>query len=288
MLKNIFSILLTSVLATKVLSIPIEQILPEKAGDGILCYLPPITTKKQRECLELNGYFHEESIKMKISGYCEEFATCFLPTPPEAIKDINQCVKFKYIPVPETYSFIETVKILDTFYDHFHYQLASYETIPTLTTSTTTTTTLSSIKIPKTTQSSIKISTKTLASSKLPLPTLSTKSFKILPVTTTTTITTTTTKIPPTLSITSTKCIPSIVTIIEKEAVTVTQRETVTVSLNAKSATNSSITVNDSKDETISCGDKWAQCGGKGYNGSTCCKTGLNCHEINEYYSFCQ
>ena len=56
--------------------------------------------------------------------------------------------------------------------------------------------------------------------------------------------------------------------------VTVTIRETVTVYGNQQG--------NDSQ-----CADKWAQCGGIGFNGPTCCKSGSSCQKLNDYYSQC-
>ncbi|KAG4090661.1 hypothetical protein H8356DRAFT_1052784 [Neocallimastix lanati (nom. inval.)] len=35
------------------------------------------------------------------------------------------------------------------------------------------------------------------------------------------------------------------------------------------------------------CAGKWAQCGGKMFNGPTCCKSGFTCHKFNEYFSQC-
>jgi len=46
-------------------------------------------------------------------------------------------------------------------------------------------------------------------------------------------------------------------------------------------------TQNNNVVENNNCGDKWAQCGGIGFNGSLCCKNGLNCQEINQYLSQC-
>ncbi|KAG4083197.1 hypothetical protein H8356DRAFT_1750283 [Neocallimastix lanati (nom. inval.)] len=114
---------------------------------------------------------------------------------------------------------------------------------------------------PKTTLSSI-----TLPPSTVSLPTKK--------VTTTTTTTTTNSLIP----VTSSKCIPVFVTVTEKEEITITQKETITVTVE-EGPTN---VVDDSK-----CGSQWTQCGGIGYNGETCCKSGLTCKEVSKYYSQC-
>ena len=78
------------------------------------------------------------------------------------------------------------------------------------------------------------------------------------------------TKIPPT----STKCLPVTVTVTEK--VTITDKVTVTV--------YSSEPTNQSQGN---CAAKWAQCGGIGFSGPTCCEQGTTCHEVNSYYSQC-
>jgi hypothetical protein len=227
MFNNIKSILLINILALKVLSIPVESTstdfsLPEKTGGRILCYLPDLYTEKKRECWDLNGYYHEESIHMKESGECEEFATCFLPYSSEEKKNKgdSQCVKFTYgknndniycsilyseVPVPESYSFMEKIKILDTFYDHFHYKSVSMD------------------EIEKTTN----------------------------------------TLVP------------------EEEPVTVSEKETATL------YKNSAVTTIKDKDDS-QCVGQWFQCGGEGFKGPTCCKSGLTCRKMNKYFSYCQ
>ncbi|ORX63336.1 hypothetical protein BCR32DRAFT_213759 [Anaeromyces robustus] len=35
------------------------------------------------------------------------------------------------------------------------------------------------------------------------------------------------------------------------------------------------------------CSAKWAQCGGVGFNGPTCCESGTTCRKMNKYYSYC-
>jgi len=35
------------------------------------------------------------------------------------------------------------------------------------------------------------------------------------------------------------------------------------------------------------CASKWAQCGGEGYNGPTCCESGSKCTKYNKYFSQC-
>jgi len=90
---------------------------------------------------------------------------------------------------------------------------------------------------------------------------------------TSSTKTTTTTKTTKTLPNISTSCIPDITTITVTDNETVTVKETVTVTVKSNS---------DNK-----CAEKWAQCGGQGYNGPTCCQSGSTCREINKYYSQC-
>jgi len=75
-----------------------------------------------------------------------------------------------------------------------------------------------------------------------------------------------------------TKCLPVTVTITEKE--TITKKETITVTVKL-GATN----VNDQ--DQNQCGSKYEQCGGMNFNGPTCCKSGLTCRRVNEYYSQC-
>ncbi|TPX12823.1 uncharacterized protein E0L32_006703 [Thyridium curvatum] len=40
-------------------------------------------------------------------------------------------------------------------------------------------------------------------------------------------------------------------------------------------------------DERQNCGSQWAQCGGIGFNGPTCCASGSTCVKQNDYYSQC-
>jgi hypothetical protein len=35
------------------------------------------------------------------------------------------------------------------------------------------------------------------------------------------------------------------------------------------------------------CAARWAQCGGQGWSGSTCCQSGSTCTASNEWYSQC-
>ena len=123
---------------------------------------------------------------------------------------------------------------------------------------------------------------------RLPTTTFRTKTTtKTIPTTTTTTTTTTTKTVPTTTTTTTTttktvptttlptKCIPKTVTVTDREVVTV--KETVTV------------TVEEPVPTQIyeRCAGKWAQCGGVGFNGPTCCESGLTCKEISQYYSQC-
>jgi len=95
---------------------------------------------------------------------------------------------------------------------------------------------------------------------------------KTIPTTTTTTTTTTT-------AITSTKCLPVTITVTEKEKKTITEKETVTVTIQSGPT--------DEPVDDTRCVSKWAQCGGVGYNGPTCCQSGSTCRELNKYFSQC-
>jgi len=128
--------------------------------------------------------------------------------------------------------------------------------------------------------SCLETSTATSTSTKIPPPVITSTSASA----------TTTTKIPPPISTSSssvttssssssTKCLPVYVTVTEKDTVTVTKKETVTVTIGG---TKTPISTNESQ-----CAEKWAQCGGVGFSGPTCCKSGSTCHEINKYYSQC-
>merc|ERR1712187_15729 len=39
---------------------------------------------------------------------------------------------------------------------------------------------------------------------------------------------------------------------------------------------------------TGTCAEAWEQCGGQGWQGSTCCASGLTCAEQNEWFSMCK
>jgi len=60
----------------------------------------------------------------------------------------------------------------------------------------------------------------------------------------------------------------------------VTLKETATVTLKEEST---SAAEKDYKN----CASKWAQCGGIGFKGPTCCKSGSTCHKISDYYHQC-
>ncbi|ORX81420.1 hypothetical protein BCR32DRAFT_327305 [Anaeromyces robustus] len=92
-----------------------------------------------------------------------------------------------------------------------------------------------------------------------------------------TTTTTTTAKTIPT----TTKCISGTITITEKEEETVTLRETITVTINGEKTSTAE------KEDDKNCASQWAQCGGTDYNGPKCCKSGLICQKISNYYSQC-
>merc|ERR1712187_171247 len=39
---------------------------------------------------------------------------------------------------------------------------------------------------------------------------------------------------------------------------------------------------------TGTCAEAWEQCGGQGWQGSTCCASGLTCAVLNEWFSMCE
>ena len=111
--------------------------------------------KKQRECEALNGLYYEETFVMKKTGDCETFRTCFLPMTSE-IKDISKCIKlddknihcslsFTDLQIPDNYSFMESVELLNTFYLSLNYKPATTSEInPTKTISSSSTSTFTS------------------------------------------------------------------------------------------------------------------------------------------------
>lgn len=66
-----------------------------------------------------------------------------------------------------------------------------------------------------------------------------------------------------------------------KKAIIIKKRAVPSIFSNVSNNGSESIT-DDSK-----CVNKWAQCGGIGYTGPTCCQDGLTCHKINKYFSQC-
>jgi len=98
-----------------------------------------------------------------------------------------------------------------------------------------------------------------------------------IPITITTTTTTTVNSPVVSTSVKTTKCIPEIITITEKDISTVTEKETVTVT----------VYEDDTPADDSQCASKWAQCGGTGFKGPTCCQSGTTCRKLNEYYSQC-
>jgi len=120
--------------------------------------------------------------------------------------------------------------------------------------------------------------TKSISSESLTTSTTTTTTESPVTITTTTTtespvISTTTTK--------TTKCIPEVITITEKDRTTVTEKETVTVTV----YDNDTPTTEPNNDS--SCAAKWAQCGGVGFKGPTCCQSGSTCRQLNDYYHQC-
>jgi len=159
------------------------------------------------------------------------------------------------------------------------------KTVPTSTTTTKTvpTSTTTTKTVPTSTTTTKTVPTSTTTTKTVPTSTTTTKT---IPTSTTTTKTvptsTTTTKTVPTSTTTtktvpiSTKCLPITKTVTVKE--TITKKEIVTVTVKV-TPTN----VVDDKN----CASKYAQCGGVGFNGPTCCQSGSTCHEVNKYYTQC-
>ena len=68
-------------------------------------------------------------------------------------------------------------------------------------------------------------------------------------------------------------CIPVTLTVTKKVKETITKKETVTVTVTVPTP-------------DAQCAAKYAQCGGIGYNGPTCCQSGT-CQKLSDYYSQC-
>jgi len=154
-------------------------------------------------------------------------------------------------------------------------------TVTTTTTSTkqlpviTTTTTTSTTKQPP-----VITTTTTTSTTKQPpviTTTTTTSTTKQPPVITSTTTTSTTKQPPITTTTPTTKCLPITLTVTEKEKVTVTEKVTVYVTVKSE----------PTHTNNANCAKKWAQCGGVGFNGPTCCESGSVCKELNNYYSQC-
>ncbi|ORY26829.1 hypothetical protein LY90DRAFT_706010 [Neocallimastix californiae] len=149
------------------------------------------------------------------------------------------------------------------------------KTLPPLKTSTTSTTkpgkTLPPLTSSTTSTKSIPTSTKTTPISTKTIP-ISTKTIPI----STKTIPISTKTIPiSTKTIPTGDCVPSTVTV--KEKITITEKVTVTVTNNGQ----------QTPIVQENCAGKYGQCGGKGFNGPTCCQQGLSCKLVNEWYSQC-
>ena len=93
---------------------------------------------------------------------------------------------------------------------------------------------------------------------------------------------TTVTSEPPVTSVpaitSGTKCIQT-VTVTEKELETVTVKETITITVDEEPTPVEPV--------PAQCAEKRAQCGGKNYNGPTCCPEGYICRPFTSYYSEC-
>ncbi|KAG4107793.1 hypothetical protein H8356DRAFT_1285559 [Neocallimastix lanati (nom. inval.)] len=124
----------------------------------------------------------------------------------------------------------------------------------------------------------IPISTKTIPISTKTIP-ISTKtipiSTKTIPISTKTIPISTKTIPISTKTIPTGDCVPSTVTV--KEKITITEKVTVTVTNNGQ----------QTPIVQENCAGKYGQCGGKGFNGPTCCQQGLSCKLVNEWYSQC-
>jgi len=104
-----------------------------------------------------------------------------------------------------------------------------------------------------------------------------------LPVLTTDTTTTT-------ITTTSTKSVPNIVTVTEEitKELTVTNEVTVTnnITVTKEVTVTAECSCATSTPTQTSCSKRYEQCGGKYYDGPTCCESG-KCQKVNEFYSQC-
>ena len=122
---------------------------------------------------------------------------------------------------------------------------------------------------PSSTSTKVPPSSITTTTTKVPPSSTSTSTTKIPP----SSITTSTTKVPP---VSTSKCLPITVTVTEKT--TIKEIITVTVTKNNGPTNNPG---------NSNCASKWQQCGGKNFQGPTCCQSGLQCQYISDYYSQC-
>ena len=113
------------------------------------------------------------------------------------------------------------------------------------------------------------------------LPDKSTTTTKTLPGKTTTTTTKT---LPGKTTTTTTKtlplgsCVPVTKYVTEVETITKIEKITVTVTGNSSPTPT---------EDLSHCALKYEQCGGKNFNGPTCCQSGSKCVPLNDYYSQC-
>jgi len=189
--------------------------LPE-IDNGSYCGMNAMVTKRQQECIQKGGYYYENAYKIKDQSKCQNFGVCLLASSPEDIEDITQCVRINHpatinkiycsflyndIPVPEDYSFIETVEAIDEFYGIFDYIPIRAPRPSTTTTTTTTTSTKTIITSSVQNTSSINSEVSTTSGTTQTVKTLPPLSYRdyIFALTTTTTTKTlpiTTTPIP--------------------------------------------------------------------------------------------
>ncbi|KAJ3042795.1 hypothetical protein HDV00_006615 [Rhizophlyctis rosea] len=104
---------------------------------------------------------------------------------------------------------------------------------------------------------------------------------------TTTTTTTTTTTRTTTTTTTTQSANPSVCTYsVTPEASTVWVTPTVTVTADQTGSPQTTTTTTTTQ-STGSCAARFAQCGGQGFTGPTCCQSGSTCKASNQWYSQC-
>jgi len=243
-------------------------------GPQTACYLEP--SKRLYACKSKNGLFYGKG-----SGCDYEFL-CLLPcSSTRKTKTIPTTLGTRYSSVKiEDTEYCSCEINDDTVFDMDKCReailLMEQDESDNTTTITTTTTTTKVPPVTTTTTTTTKVppvTTTTTTTNKIPPVTTTTTTTKVPPVTTTTT----TTKVPPvtTTTTTTTSCIPWTYTVTETVKETITEKQRVTVTVVADTTPD------------VKCAGKWAQCGGVGFNGPTCCEPGTSCHVLSEHYSQC-